>query len=151
MKKVILDTSVLLHYMRNDALAKELEATHNLLNDPGKIVLLSAISIGEIEGFFLRYNYGVKQTANWNNLLDKSIVLNIDGKDKNLMKAYAEIQAFCQNNHPILKPGKSNIIGQNDMWIAAIAHVTNSTLFTKDSDFDHLKGVFIDLVKVEKK
>lgn len=112
--------------------------------------MFCAITIGEIEGFFLRKNYGAPQTERWNRLLEKAIILNIDGKDKRLMKAYAEIQAYCQNNHPTLKPGKSNTIGQNDRWIAAIAHVTNSTLFTKDPDFNHIKGNFIHLVKVEK-
>lgn len=150
MKKVLLDTSVILHYMRDDNLARNVEAEYNLLSDSGKITLFSAITIGEIEGFFLRKNYGVKQTERWNKLLEKAIVLNIDGKDKKLMQAYAEIQAYCQNNHPILKAGQSKTIGQNDLWIAAIAHVTKATLFTKDPDFDHLKGVFIDVVKVEK-
>jgi tRNA(fMet)-specific endonuclease VapC len=150
MKKILLDTSVILHYMRDDDLARKIEAKYNLLNDPNKIVLFSAISIGEIEGFFLRNNYGAKQTERWNRLLEKAIILNIDGKDKKLMKAYAEIQAFCQNNHPTLSSGKSKTIGQNDIWIAAIAHVLNATLFTLDKDFDHLKGVFIDLVRIDK-
>lgn len=150
MKKVLLDTSVILHYMRDDDLAKKIEAKYNLLNDPGKIVLFTAITIGEIAGFFLRNSYGAKQTERWNKLLEKAFILNVDGKDKKLMEAYGEIQAFCQNNHPTLSPGKSITIGQNDMWIAAIAHITKATLFSKDPDFDHLNGVFIELVRVEK-
>ncbi|EIM78567.1 twitching motility protein PilT [Nitritalea halalkaliphila LW7] len=148
MKRVLLDTSVILHYMRDDELSRNLEATYHLVSDPSKIILLTAISIGEIEGFFLRKSYGVKQTERWRKLVEKSIILNIDGKDNKLMKAYAEIQAFCQSNHPALKPGKSKTIEQNDMWIAAIAHVTQATLFSKDSDFEHLNGVFVDLVRV---
>lgn len=151
MKKVLLDTSVILHYMRDDELSRKIEATHHLVSDPGKLVLLTAINIGEMEGFFLRKGYGEKQTARWKRLIDKAIILNVDGKDAKLMKAYAEIQAFCQNNHPTLKSGNSKTIGQNDMWIAAIANVTQSTLFTKDPDFDHLKGVFVELVKIENK
>ncbi|NHE57936.1 type II toxin-antitoxin system VapC family toxin [Cyclobacterium plantarum] len=151
MKKVLLDTSVLLHYMRNDDLARRTEDTYHLLSDPVKIILFSAITIGEIEGFFLRNKYGAKQSERWDKLLGKAIVLNIDGKDKKLMKAYAEIQAYCQNNHPTLKAGQSKTIGQNDMWIAAIAYVTKATLYTKDADFEHLKGVFIDVVRVGKK
>jgi tRNA(fMet)-specific endonuclease VapC len=151
MKKILLDTSVILHYMRDDNLARKIEAEYNLLTDSGKITLFSAITIGEIAGFFLRNNYGVRQTERWSRLLEKAIILNIDGKDKKLMQAYAQIQAYSQNNHPTLKPGKSNTIGQNDIWIAAIAHVTKATLFTKDQDFDQLKDVFIDVVKVEKK
>lgn len=93
--------------------------------------MFSAITIGEIEGFYLRYNYGAKQTENWEMLLGKAFILNIDGKEKKLIKTYAEIQAYCQNNHPTLKPGKSKTIGQIDMWIAAIVYVTKSILLLK--------------------
>ena len=149
MKKVLLDTSLILHYMRGDATFRKVEEEHHLLTDPGSIILLSAISIGEIEGFFLRKNYGEKQTQRWRKLLEKSIILSIDGRDEKLMQAYAEIQAYCQNNHPTLNAEKSKTIGQNDMWIAATASVVNALLFTKDKDFVHLKEVFIDLVKID--
>ena len=39
-------------------------------------------------------------------------------------------------------------MGKNDIWIAATAQVTDSILVTADSDFDHLEGGFIDLVKI---
>ncbi|GAB3219507.1 type II toxin-antitoxin system VapC family toxin [Algoriphagus aestuariicola] len=149
MKKVLLDTSLILHYMRGDATFRKIEEEHHLLTDAGSIILLSAISIGEIEGFFLRKNYGEKQTQRWRKLLEKSIILSIDGRDEKLMKAYAAIQAYCQNNHPHLNAGKSQIIGQNDIWIAATASVVNATLFTKDNDFVHLKESFIELVKID--
>jgi tRNA(fMet)-specific endonuclease VapC len=54
MRKFLLDTSVILHYMRGDDTFQKVEEEHRLLNDPSCIVLISAISIGEIEGFFLR-------------------------------------------------------------------------------------------------
>ncbi|UZD23928.1 type II toxin-antitoxin system VapC family toxin [Algoriphagus halophytocola] len=149
MRKVLLDTSLILHYMRGDATYSRVEEEYNLLTDPGTIILLSAISIGEIEGFFLRKNYGQKQTERWRKLLEKSIILSIDGRDEKLMQAYAEIQSYCQNNHPTLNAGKSKTIGQNDMWIAATASVINAILFTKDKDFVHLKEEFIDLVKID--
>jgi tRNA(fMet)-specific endonuclease VapC len=148
MRKILLDTSVILHFMRDDEIARKVEDDHHLLTDPSTIVLLTSINVGEIEGFFLRHNYGPKKTERWRKLLEKSIILNIDGRDEKLMKAYAEIQAYCQNNHPKLKARKSKTIGQNDLWIAALAHVTEAKLFTKDPDFDHLNEVFIDLVKV---
>jgi len=37
-------------------------------------------------------------------------------------------------------------VGKNDLWIAATAQVTNSKLVTTDKDFDHLDGVFIDII-----
>ncbi|QYH38192.1 type II toxin-antitoxin system VapC family toxin [Algoriphagus sp. NBT04N3] len=149
MRKLLLDTSVILHYMRGDSTFQKIEEEHNLLNDPSCIILISAISIGEIEGFFLRRGYGPKQTERWRKLLEKSITLSIDGKDDKLMKAFAEIQAYSQNNHPSLNPGKSKTIGQNDLWIAATAYAVGATLLTKDSDFEHFSEVFFKVIKVD--
>ncbi len=149
MRKLLLDTSVILHYMRGDSTFQKIEEEHNLLTDPSCIILISAISIGEIEGFFLRRGYGPKQTDRWKYLLEESITLSIDAKDDGLMKAFAEIQAYSQNNHPSLNPGKSRTIGQNDLWIAATAHAVGATLMTKDSDFEHFSEVFFKVIKID--
>ena len=39
-------------------------------------------------------------------------------------------------------------MGKNDLWIAATALVTDSTLLTADGDFNHLTGVFIPVKKL---
>ena len=65
------------------------------------------------------------------------------------MKAFAEIQAYSQNNHPSLNPGKSKTIGQNDLWIAATAYAVGATLLTKDSDFEHFSEVFFKVIKID--
>jgi tRNA(fMet)-specific endonuclease VapC len=38
-------------------------------------------------------------------------------------------------------------MGKNDLWIASTANVTNATLLTIDSDFDHLDGKYISVKK----
>jgi predicted nucleic acid-binding protein len=43
----------------------------------------------------------------------------------------------------------ARIMGKNDLWIAATAFVTKSTLLTTDDDFDHLDPQFIDVVKLK--
>ncbi|MCK4304746.1 MAG: PIN domain-containing protein [Candidatus Eisenbacteria sp.] len=40
-------------------------------------------------------------------------------------------------------------LDQNDMWIAATAASLGAHLLTTDSDFDHLAGEFIHLVRVD--
>jgi tRNA(fMet)-specific endonuclease VapC len=135
--------------MRGDSTFQKIEEEHKLLNDPSCIILISAISVGEIEGFFLRRGYGPKQTERWRKLLEKSIMLSIDGKDDKLMKAFAEIQAYSQNNHPSLNPGKSKTIGQNDLWIAATTYSIGASLLTKDSDFEHFSEVFFKVIKID--
>jgi len=40
-------------------------------------------------------------------------------------------------------------MGKNDLWIAATAAITESKLMTTDGDFDHLNGIYLDLIKIE--
>jgi len=40
-------------------------------------------------------------------------------------------------------------MGKNDLWIAATAFISKSTLLTADKDFLHLQGSFINVVLVE--
>lgn len=35
-------------------------------------------------------------------------------------------------------------MGKNDVWIAATARITGTTLLTTDKDFDPLQGVWLD-------
>ena len=38
---------------------------------------------------------------------------------------------------------------QNDLWIAATAHATKTTLVSTDTDFDHLNSVWIESIYVD--
>jgi len=40
-------------------------------------------------------------------------------------------------------------IGDNDLWVAAVASVLNASLITTDKDFDVLHGVFLDRIFVD--
>lgn len=40
-------------------------------------------------------------------------------------------------------------MGDNDLWIAATASVTNTPLITTDKDFEHLNGVFLELIWID--
>lgn len=60
------------------------------------------------------------------------------------------MDAYSKHKDSVRKypKGYSSIkVGKNDLWIAATAQVTNSKLVTTDRDFDHLDGVFIDVIK----
>ena len=55
--------------------------------------------------------------------------------DAELIRAYATIDAFCEEQgHPL---------GKNDVWIAATAMVRKATLLTTDRDFDRLAPRFL--------
>ena len=38
----------------------------------------------------------------------------------------------------------------NDLWIAATTSALNATLITTDKDFDHLDGIFLKVIYVDR-
>jgi predicted nucleic acid-binding protein len=40
-------------------------------------------------------------------------------------------------------------MGKNDLWIAAVAHVTQAGLMTTDNDFDHLHPLHLTLIRID--
>ena len=53
----------------------------------------------------------------------------------NVVDAYARIDNYCERN--------GFVLSKNDIWIAATAHVTGTTILTTDRDFDPLHGLFL--------
>lgn len=63
---------------------------------------------------------------------------------------YAEIDAFSQGKLPDKPLGlTARNMGKNDLWIAATAHVLGAKLLSTDVDFDHLDGVYFDLLRIK--
>jgi predicted nucleic acid-binding protein len=82
--------------------------------------------------------------------LNQFLIIPIEAKD--IVDVYAEIDAFSKNklpNKPLPVGMSARNMGKNDLWIAATAFVTKSTLLTTDDDFDHLDHQFIDVVKLK--
>jgi tRNA(fMet)-specific endonuclease VapC len=147
MRRYLLDTGVLVHYARQSLLYKEIEAKKKILS-PDCIPLVSVVTHGEILSFGIQNNWGPAKLQSITSLLSKLIIIDINSGDGDLLKAYAEIDAFSKgklSSHPL---GTSAInMGKNDLWIAATAKVANASLITIDSDFNHLDGKFIDVKK----
>ncbi len=68
-------------------------------------------------------------------------VVWIDINNSAILEAYATI------DHASDKQGRS--MGKNDVWIAATAKVTSTTLLTTDKDFDHLEGTFLSRIWID--
>lgn len=113
------------------------------------VPLVAAVSVGEIEGFVQRSNWGEKKMNILKKLLSKVMVIDIAGQDENLMKAFATLNNYSRNCLPDRPLGRSVSIGQNDLWIAAVAKAANAELITTDGDFDHLNGSWINVHKYE--
>lgn len=146
MRKFVLDTNILLHYVRQSELAQEVERELNLLSQ-NAIPMIASVSIGEMEGFVQRQEWGQAKINRLKKLVEKIAVIDIAAADDQLMNAYATLWNYSKNALPGDKLGKSIGIGQNDVWIAALAHTAKAALVTTDGDFDHLNGKWITVHK----
>lgn len=128
----LLDTNVLVHLIRGDAIWRRVRATYQpLLSDPRP--LISVVTAGELRSLALQFNWQAEKTDQMEFYLGYFKRVTID--DPDLIRAYAVIDAHGQRTgHPL---------GKNDVWIAATASVTGARLLTTDRDFDRLDPLFL--------
>ena len=145
--KYVLDTNILLIYLRNHPLSTFLETQYDPFSLPN-IPIVSVVSVGEIQSLALRNNWGRKRVEVLNEFLNELVITSINSQD--VIQRYAEIDAYSQVklfDKPL--DGSSRNMGKNDLWIASTASVAEATLITADSDFHHLDGEFLDVIKVD--
>ena len=128
----LLDTPLLLHLVRKDALAEWALDYYGFLREAQQ-PLVSVISVGEIQAISLRLNWGRQRRARLEDLLARARTVPLDFPG--ILDAYARIDAHCRR---LGAP-----IGENDTWIAATAHATGARLLTTDRDFDRLDPTFL--------
>ncbi len=90
MRKFVLDTCILLHYIRQDDRAKKVEDRLNLLGSDA-VLIISSVTVGEIEGFVQRQNWGPRKMKQMKKLLEKLVAIDIVATDYQLMKSYATL------------------------------------------------------------
>jgi tRNA(fMet)-specific endonuclease VapC len=146
MKRFVIDTNIILHYMRGSRLYQQIEL-ENELSSSDTIILVSVVSIAELEGFLQRNNYSEAKLQKLERMLAKVSIIGISNEAQELIEAFATLQNYSKNLHPTAKLGRSVGIGQNDLWIAATAWVGKAALITTDNDFDHLHRVFLNVIK----
>lgn len=145
MRNFILDTNILIAYLKENPLFTKVSEDNNL-NIEDAFIMISSISKGELLSLAMQNNWGERKVNILNKLLSEVVIIDIAGNDENLLKAYAEIDAFSLQRHPTKKlSGSAKPMGKNDMWIAATAFATNSTLLTADGKFMHLDKEFINV------
>ncbi len=143
----LLDTNILLVYLRQNKLAESIDKQFQPLVFPNTPII-SVVSLGELKSIALKNNWGKRRL----DLLDKFVkkFLFADINVATIINKYAEIDAFSQGKLES-KPLRisSRNMGKNDLWMAATASVLNATLITLDHDFDHLRNEFLDLETIE--
>lgn len=146
---VTIDTNILLHLLGDSYLIPSIrEKIEHIAT--GDTILVSIVSIGEVNSIAHQRNYGNKKRDYLKKLIKDFLVVPISSLD--LVDRYAEIDAYSQGKlkEKSLPDGlSSRNMGKNDLWIAATTSVTNSTLVTTDRDFEHLDGVYFNYVYID--
>jgi predicted nucleic acid-binding protein len=138
----LFDSNIVLHYVRQSDLMRNIERDF----DPfglGNESWLCVVSKGELRSIAIQNQWGKTRRHRLEELMGDFYPADIFSEET--IDCYAEIDAFSQNK---LLGMTSRNMGKNDLWIAAVAHILGAKLLTSDSDFDHLEGVYLDLVKI---
>jgi tRNA(fMet)-specific endonuclease VapC len=126
----VLDTNVLVHLCRDDALGRHVKQAYDLQNQVYKPVIC-IVTHGEAQSFAELNNWGAPKRRKLAELLENLVTVDISNPE--VLAAYAEIDVASQRH----MEGSRNM-GKNDLWIAAVTRVVNGRLLTTDKDFDHL-------------
>jgi tRNA(fMet)-specific endonuclease VapC len=124
----LLDTNILLIYIRDKATRQFLESTYqpfNLENTP----IISVVTVGEIQSIARRNKWGNAKLNLLNDILNDLVIADINSQD--VIDKYAEIDTFSQGKS-VEKPLKISArnMGKNDLWIAATAAVLECPLLS---------------------
>ena len=151
MEKFVLDTGIVLGYVRGAGFAEYVEKKYQLFSPPN-IPLISIVTKGEIYSLAVQLNWGATKLKALEELLRRLPVVDIS--DEKVLQRYAEIDAYSLNRdlkRPLPAGQTARVMGKNDLWIAATASVLNAKLLTIDHDFDHLDSIFLTVVYVDQK
>lgn len=146
--RYVLDSNVLLFYIRDAKTKAFIEATYKPFNDENTAII-SIVTVAEIMSIAKRSEWGDAKLKVVQKLFDSLVIVEIRYSD--LIEAYIEIEAYSQGklSERPLKSSSRNM-GKNDLWIAATTYVTGAKLVTADKDFNHLDGEFFEVLYFER-
>lgn len=130
-KTWLLDTGILLHWIRASKAAETIDAQFQLRESSFR-PLICVVSLGEIEAFARDLRWGQEKRNTLKSL--KKELVTIDIADTRVIDAYADISSLAKaRGWPIFN-------GKNDLWIAAATRVAGATLLTANTrDFKPLR------------
>jgi len=147
MARYILDTGILVGYLRGAEYAGYVEQVHSPFKPPN-VCATSVVSAGELLSLAAQQNWREERRRMLSELLLKVPRLGINYNE--IIARYAEIDSFSQGKNPSKPLGQSSRnMGKNDLWIAATASVLDASLLTTDRDFDHLDNVFLHVIHID--
>jgi predicted nucleic acid-binding protein len=149
MKRLLLDTNILIQLVRGNKTAKEVKSFVEKLTDPQ--IFISVVNIAEAESLVVQWNWGKNNVESLRKIIENIITIDIEQNNQPLLDTYVNIDAFSQGK--ISSPSGKKLnnsarnMGKNDLWIAATAHAMDAILLTTDGDFDHLQNIFFEVQK----
>jgi tRNA(fMet)-specific endonuclease VapC len=145
MRNCLLDTNILLYYLRQDTTWYKIQHQYNLHKSNN---FVSNINLGELWSIGIRNEWGQRRIKELENISSQFTI--IDTNVASIIKCYGEIDAYSQGKLKGKPLGHSaRNMGKNDIWIAAMASVLDLRLITTDLDFTHLDKVYLDLQLVD--
>jgi tRNA(fMet)-specific endonuclease VapC len=151
MKKILIDTCVIIEIVRDTITGKEcLKRLEKFGED--LTIILSIVTKAELDSFSRQNKWGEKKVEKLNLFLSSATIISINENDVLLLDAYSQIDGYSKrkllDKNGTLRPGSAITMGKNDLWIAATASALNIPLLTNDGDYDHLNGIMIEVIKV---
>ena len=149
MTNIILDTNILIHLVRGNAIAQQVKNYVGSITEPQLFV--SVVNITEAESLVVQWKWPNDKIERLKILITSFIAIDIEQNNNELLNAYITIDAFSQgktfapNGQPLNNSSRN--MGKNDLWIAATAYAMNAQLLTTDGDFDHLDNSFFIVKK----
>jgi predicted nucleic acid-binding protein len=143
----VLDTNILLIFLREKQLANYIENKYNPLTFPN-IPIISVVTVGELKSIAIQNNWSEQRIKRLDEFVSQFLIADINVKT--VIKKYSEIDAFSQGRlkgKPLLTSARN--MGKNDLWIAATTSVLDATLMTTDKDFNHLDNQFLKLIYID--
>jgi len=138
----LLDTNVLLHWVRGSKTAEAIDAQFQLRTANFR-PLICEVSLGEIEAFARAERWSPEKRGKLKTL--KKELVAVDISDDRVIDAYADLSTLAKSK------GWAIFHDKNDLWIAAATRVSGATLLTTDKsafqplrDAGELSAVILD-------
>jgi predicted nucleic acid-binding protein len=137
-KQLVLDTNILLYWLRGKAAGVRLKTDYDLgARRPRPIV--PVVVKAEIKSLALKLEWGSAKQRALDELLRDLPIADISSE--------AVIDTYARLDYESNKLGRP--MGKNDLWIAALAAVQDAILVTTDHDFDHLNPQFLAVERID--
>lgn len=150
MNRYLLDTGLLVGLVRSAPWALAAGEKYKL-RDRDVDAATSVICRGELLALAEKFGWGSNKRGQMEEVLDQLPIIDIN--NQTILQAYAQIDAWTHGRAVVSSTGAppprpAKPMGQNDLWIAATAHVTQFTLLSTDNDFLHLDRQWLNFLYV---